>query len=130
MLTNTQIFTHLTFYIDSAEHAKKNDLDPSDPPREAVERYVPLSSGNKEYRSPFVRLRKAEKLLKDNGGRLTTSISDPKLTHIIMDDEDSDRYAELTRKTSKPKRKHIVLPSWVDECLEEETLMNEDGKFW
>lgn len=28
----------------------------------------------------------------------------------------------------RPKRKHIVLPSWVEECLEEETLMNEDGR--
>ena len=28
----------------------------------------------------------------------------------------------------RPKRKHIVLPSWVSECVEEETLMNEDGE--
>lgn len=27
---------------------------------------------------------------------------------------------------SRPKLKHIVLPSWVEESLEEETLMDED----
>lgn len=29
----------------------------------------------------------------------------------------------------RPKHKHIVLPSWVEECLDEETLMNEDGEW-
>ena len=28
----------------------------------------------------------------------------------------------------RPKHKHIVLPSWVEECIDEETLMNEDGE--
>lgn len=74
------------------------------------------------------RLAKAEKNLLDNGGIILTSITDPRLTHIIMDDDDSIRYAELVRKTAKPRMKHIVLPSWVDECIEEETLMNEAGK--
>lgn len=39
-------------------------------------------------------------MLIENGGRMAKSISDLKLTHIIMDDEDSGRYAELTRKTA------------------------------
>jgi hypothetical protein len=30
---------------------------------------------------------------------------------------------------ARPKRKHIVTPSWVTECVEEETLMNEDGEW-
>lgn len=79
-----------------------------------------------------------------NGGRITDNISDRKLTHIIMDDGDSGRYVELVRKTAewvqplrqssmlisdRPKRKHIILPSWVAECMEEETLMNEDGEW-
>ena len=45
-----------------------------------------------------------------------------------MDDDDSDRYAEIMRRTAKPKMRHIVLPSWVEECVDEETLMNEDGR--
>jgi DNA ligase-4 len=76
----------------------------------------------------YPRLSRTEELLRKNGGAITSSITDPKLTHVVTDDEDSVRYAELMRKTSKPKRKHIVLPSWVDECIEEETLMNEDGE--
>lgn len=37
--------------------------------------------------------------------------------------------AERDRElTSRPKHKHIVLPSWVHECIDEETLMNEDGE--
>jgi DNA ligase-4 len=39
--------------------------------------------------------------LQQNGGRIVTDIYDPKLTHIIMDDDNSGRYAELTRKTAK-----------------------------
>lgn len=99
----------------------------------------------KGYRLITRRLSEAERLLKENGGRIVSDIHDPKLTHIIMDDDDGGRYAELSRKTSKwafrpvphapftdqivrPKRKHIVLPSWVHECVDEETLMNEDGQ--
>ena len=48
-----------------------------------------------------IRLREAEKTLKENGGRIATTIDDPKLTHIIMDDADSGRYAELSRRTAK-----------------------------
>ncbi|WVR03601.1 hypothetical protein IAU60_000593 [Kwoniella sp. DSM 27419] len=104
------IFYHLVFYIDSAQNARKNGLADSDPPEEVKDRL-----GN------------ARRLLQENGGRIVTDIGDKKLTHIITDDEDSGRYAELVRKTSKPKHKHIVLPSWVTECVEEETLMNEDA---
>ena len=43
----------------------------------------------------------AELLLRENGGRIVTDIRDPALTHVVMDDEDSTRYAELSRKTSK-----------------------------
>ncbi|KAK8845565.1 hypothetical protein IAR55_006280 [Kwoniella newhampshirensis] len=103
-------FFHLVFYMDTPENAEKNGLTGSSPPNEAAKR-----------------LTVAEKLLRENGGRIVTDINDKKLTHIIMDDEDSDRYAELVRSTAKPKRKHIVLPSWVIECVEEDTLMNEDA---
>ena len=35
---------------------------------------------------------------------------------------------QLIRANFRPRRKHIVLPSWVYECVDEETLMNEDGE--
>ncbi|WWC85821.1 uncharacterized protein L201_000688 [Kwoniella dendrophila CBS 6074] len=104
------IFYHLVFYIDTPENASTNGLTSSSP-SETVKN----------------RLQQAEKLLMENGGKIVTNIKDKKLTHIIMDDEDSGRYAEISRKTALPKRKHIVLLSWVSECVDEETLMNEDG---
>jgi hypothetical protein len=47
------------------------------------------------------RLEEAAKHLFDNGGRGTTDLDDPKLTHIVIDNDDSGRYAELSRKSSK-----------------------------
>lgn len=47
------------------------------------------------------RLSQASAALESNGGVLTTDLDDPKLTHIIVDDDDSGRYAELSRRTSK-----------------------------
>lgn len=47
------------------------------------------------------RLNEAEQLLREHGGRVTTKVDDPKLTHIVMDDEASGRYVELSRRTSK-----------------------------
>ncbi|WVQ76196.1 hypothetical protein IAR50_005859 [Cryptococcus sp. DSM 104548] len=104
-----KIFRHLAFYIDSSENAEMNGLTPSSPAT-AIK----------------ARLEEVEKLLRDGGGRITTDLDDPKLTHIVMDEEDNGRYVELTRRTSKPKMKHIVLPSWVEECASENTLLNED----
>ncbi|OXC65372.1 DNA ligase 4 [Cryptococcus neoformans] len=104
-----RIFYHLAFYIDTAKNAAINGLKSSSPSFDTQER-----------------LAKVEKLLIENGGRMAKSISDLKLTHIIMDEEDSGRYVELTRKTALPKRKHIVTPKWVEDCLDEETLLDED----
>jgi hypothetical protein len=47
------------------------------------------------------RLDQAQKLLRENGGRIVDDIHHPKLTHIVMDDDDSGRYGELVRKTAK-----------------------------
>ncbi|ODN88085.1 hypothetical protein L198_06844 [Cryptococcus wingfieldii CBS 7118] len=105
-----KIFRHLAFYLDTSENAELNGLAPSSPTTSIKERYVA----------------RVEKLLQDGGGRITTDLHDPKLTHIVMDEDDNGRYEELTKKTSKPKMKHIVLPSWVEDCASEETLLHED----
>jgi DNA ligase-4 len=49
----------------------------------------------------MVRLDEATKSLKENGGIITTDVDDPRLTHVIMDDDETGRYAELSRRTSK-----------------------------
>ena len=35
------------------------------------------------------------------GGRITTEISEPKLTHVVMDQDDLSRRVELMRVTEK-----------------------------
>ena len=47
------------------------------------------------------RLAEVERLLTVNGGRIVKTIKDPKLTHIVMDDDDSCRYAGLIRTTAE-----------------------------
>ncbi|KAL7418712.1 DNA ligase (ATP) [Cryptotrichosporon argae] len=105
-----KIFTHLVFYIDKAGLAEKNGLEPSKPPKAAEER-----------------LDEAERLLRAHGGSVVDDLHDPAVTHVVMDDDDSGRYAAIVRGASKPRRKHIVTPSWVTDSVDEETLMDEDA---
>jgi DNA ligase-4 len=87
----------LVFYIDNAANAAQNNLAASDPEHEIVDRWALWQWAAAES----ARLAEAEALLRENGGRITTDIHDPKLTHIIMDDGDSARYAEISRKTAR-----------------------------
>lgn len=99
-MADAQIFYHLVFYIDTPENAEKTGLATSDPSQAVLDRRVNLFPPRTKA-DPAGRLSEAERLLKDNGGRVVSDIHDPKLTHIIMDDDDSGRYAELSRKTYK-----------------------------
>ncbi|EJT47704.1 hypothetical protein A1Q1_03481 [Trichosporon asahii var. asahii CBS 2479] len=96
------LFATFTFYIDTPENAELNDLASSSPPSAAIER-----------------LDKVAGLLTEHGGRIVTNLMDA--THVIMDDEDS-------APDLRPKRKYIVTPSWVEECVDEDTLVDEDSK--
>ncbi len=98
--------------MDTAANAARNGLAASSPPGEATQR-----------------LADAEEKLRAHGGRVTDNVDDPGLTHSIIDDDDSGRYVALMRRTARPRLKHIVLPSWVEESLDEDTLMDEDCEF-
>lgn len=83
-----------------------------------------------------------------NGGRVA-GLDDPKLTHIVVDKRDASRRQELMKRTSKyvaetrpshdphlifacvvrPKRRHLVISEFITACLEESTLLDEDGEF-
>ena len=87
-------------------------------------------------------------LITSNGGRVA-GLDEPKLTHIIVDKRDASRRQELMKRTSKyvaetqpshdphliftcavrPKRRHLVISEFITACLEESTLLDEDGKF-
>jgi len=84
------------------------------------------------------------RLLTDNGGKIV-GLDEPKLTHVVIDKRDESRRLELIKRTSKfvrllevvthsliwvicrPKRRHLVISEYIQACLDEETLLDEDG---
>lgn len=53
------------------------------------------------FQADGARLEEATEALRTNGGKITDDMNDTQITHIIMDDDDSGRYAELRRRTAK-----------------------------
>ncbi|KAG6891205.1 hypothetical protein C0995_008457 [Termitomyces sp. Mi166 len=106
-----KIFRHLCFYLDSPENAQKNGL-------------TIKSKHEADLNKSFAEL--SAKII-ENGGKVV-DLSEPKLTHIIIDKRDDSRRLELLKRTSKPKRRHLVVSEFVQACLEEETLLDEEGE--
>ncbi|CAA7265112.1 unnamed protein product [Cyclocybe aegerita] len=106
------IFRHLCFYLDSLENATQNGLT------------VKSSKHEKDMNQSLARL---SKLITDNGGKVV-DLDEPKLTHIVIDRRDDSRRLELMRRTSKPKRRHLVISDFIQACLDEGTLL-EEGEF-
>ncbi|KAF5316619.1 hypothetical protein D9619_006679 [Psilocybe cf. subviscida] len=105
-----RIFKHLCFYLDTAENAATNGM-PLKPSKSA-------DDINKKFH-------KMEALIIEHGGKVV-GLEDPKLTHVVLDKRDESRRLELIRRTSKPKRRHLVISEFIEACLEEETLLNEE----
>ncbi|KAF6761657.1 DNA ligase 4 [Ephemerocybe angulata] len=103
------IFKHLCFYLDSPENAKRNGMSVR-------------SKHEKELAKSFDEV---AKLITDNGGKVV-NLDEPKLTHVVIDKRDDSRRVELMKRTSKPKRRHLVLSEYLAACLEEGTLLDED----
>ncbi|KAI0664220.1 DNA ligase 4 [Cubamyces menziesii] len=104
------IFKHLRFYLNSPNNARKHGM----------------SIDAKKEADLEKRFSEVEKLLTENGGRIV-DLDDPKLTHVVLDPRDTSRRRELIARTSEPKRRHLVISDWVDICIEEGTLLNEEG---
>lgn len=107
------IFRHLCFYIDSPPNARANGMQ--------------VKPNLKNQDSVISDLGKLTKLITSNGGRIA-GLDEPKLTHIVVDRRDTSRRLELIRRTSKPKRKYLVVSEFITACLEESTLLDE-GEF-
>ncbi|KAI9064078.1 DNA ligase 4 [Trametes sanguinea] len=103
------IFKHLRFYLDTPGNARKHGM----------------SVDSKREADITRRFEEVVKLITENGGRVT-DLDDPKLTHVILDKRDTSRRKELIARTAQPKRRHLVISDWVDVCLEEGTLLNEE----
>ncbi|TFK51779.1 ATP-dependent DNA ligase [Heliocybe sulcata] len=105
-----KIFRHLCFYLDTPENARRHGL--------AVK-------STKHEQQINTRLEEVRKLITENGGRIV-GLDDPKLTHVVTDKRDDTRRVELMKRTAKPKRRHLVVSEFIQACLDEETLLDED----
>ncbi|KAJ7876841.1 DNA ligase IV [Mycena leptocephala] len=103
------IFKHLCFYLDSPKNARKNGMSVKAKQEDAVDQsFVDLA-----------------KLIADNGGKVV-DLDESKLTHVVIDKRDDSRRVELMKRTSKPKRRHLVIAEFIQACLDEGTLLDED----
>ncbi|KAF9525150.1 DNA ligase 4 [Crepidotus variabilis] len=104
------IFKHLCFYLDTQENAMKHGMN------------VKLQKHEKDIKASFIEV---GKMITDNGGRVG-GLDEPKLTHVVLDRRDDSRRLELIKRTSKPKRRHLVISEYIQACLDEGTLLDED----
>ncbi|KAN0088925.1 ATP dependent DNA ligase domain containing protein [Tylopilus felleus] len=103
------IFKHLFFYIDSPENARKNEM-------------VVNTKYEKEISNHLL---KVSRSIEENGGKVV-DLDDPKLTHVALDKRDVSRRVTLMQLTSKPKRRRLVISDYIQACLGEETLLDEE----
>ncbi|RXW22137.1 hypothetical protein EST38_g3713 [Candolleomyces aberdarensis] len=103
------IFRHLCFYLDSPDNARNHGMSV----RTKLE---------KEIEKSFAQV---AKLITENGGKIV-DLDEPKLTHVVIDKRDGSRRLELMKRTSKPKRRQFVISEYIEACLDEGTLLDED----
>ncbi|KAJ2918672.1 hypothetical protein MD484_g1743, partial [Candolleomyces efflorescens] len=103
------IFRHLCFYLDSPDNARNHGM-------------TVRTKFEKEIEKSFSQV---AKLITENGGKIV-DLDEPKLTHVVIDKRDGSRRLELMKRTSKPKRRQFVISEYIEACLDEETLLDED----
>ncbi|KAJ1304100.1 hypothetical protein OPQ81_008505 [Rhizoctonia solani] len=110
-LDQNLFFRNLCFYLDSPENARNEDFLVTTP----HENKIRLS------------MDRARKDILVHGGAIASGLSDPRLTHLVLHELDKSRRLELIRRTSKPKRRHVVLTGFIGACVSEGTLLDEDA---
>jgi len=103
------IFKHLCFYVDSPENGRKNEM-------------VVNTKYEKEISDHF---HKVSRHIEENGGKIV-DLDNPKLTHVVLDKRDVSRRITLMQRTSQPKRRRLVISDYIQACLDEETLLDEE----
>lgn len=103
------IFKHLCFYLDNPKNARANGQSVSSEHAEELSKRFEIISS----------------MIQVNGGRVV-DIDDPKLTHVVIDKLDDSRRLDLMKRTSKPKRRYVVVSEYIKACLDEQTLLNEE----
>jgi len=105
-----KIFKHLCFYLDTPENARKHGMEVK-------------SKHADKISSSFADV---EDLITANGGQIV-DLDEPKLTHIVLDKRDTSRRKDLMKRTAKPKHRNLVLSDFIHACVDEETLLDEEG---
>jgi len=103
------ILKHLCFYLDTPDNARKHGMN------------VKAKNESDISRS----FEQAAAAIRDNGGKVV-DLDEPKLTHVVVDKRDPSRRLELMQRTSKPKRRHLVISEFIQVCLDEGTLLDEE----
>lgn len=103
------IFKHLCFYLDTPENARRNGMEVK----------------SKREGDITERFSKIAEIIRTNGGRIV-NLDERKLTHVVLDKRDCTRRLELIKATSQPKRRHLVISEFIEACVEENTLLDED----
>ncbi|KAG2150301.1 ATP dependent DNA ligase domain-containing protein [Suillus bovinus] len=105
----TEIFRHLCFYLDTPGNARSNGMSVK-------------TKYEQEISTTFDHVSRS---IQENGGKVV-ALDDPKLTHVVLDKRDDSRRLTLIQRTSRPKRRRLVISDYVTACLEEESLLNEE----
>ncbi|KIK57415.1 hypothetical protein GYMLUDRAFT_247050 [Collybiopsis luxurians FD-317 M1] len=104
-----RIFKHLYFYLDSSTNAVRLGMAVRKKHEAAI---------NESFTT-------LKKIILENGGEVV-DLDDPKLTHIVLDKRDTGRQVKLRKITSSPKHRRLVVSTYIDACLAEGTLLNEE----
>jgi len=141
------------FYIDSPSNARANGMQIKQNLKneDAIAKEWACLISGECWRGLLIdttrRLDKVEALISSNGGRVA-GLDEPRLTHIVVDRRDASRRLELMKRTSmyvvetqpfwdvhlifvcavRPKRRHLVISEFITACLEESTLLDEEGE--
>ncbi|KAI8981907.1 ATP dependent DNA ligase domain-containing protein [Mycotypha africana] len=62
------------------------------------------------------------------GGRIAAAVSDPNITHIIVNKDDLTRIEQLGKIFMREPLPRFVTFQWIDDCLTEGTLLDEERK--
>ncbi|KZV99983.1 DNA ligase 4 [Exidia glandulosa HHB12029] len=104
------IFKHLAFYLDTPTNARANGMDVKTKHEEDIE----------------ASMAEIKKLIEENGGKIL-ELSDPRLTHVVLDQRDYSRLKDLRNRTKLPKRRQLVQSDFVRAAVDAQTLPDEDG---
>lgn len=94
------------FYLDTPDNARANGMDVTMPVNvqkmatdKSVDTIWPLTSTTLTL--AVCRLLVTEDLIKENGGRISSDVDDPRITHILIFKRDTTRKVALMRRTQK-----------------------------